>query len=137
MVEMFEVMEKASHHLAPKCPTLFFTRLEKAPYKEVGAFSQLTTKDRHANALDMRHEFITAFEDFKVAHPELFAQGSQLVEAVARWVGNSTTTWAKTYDSKAQSRSLEEVAKVYPTFQEWVRAQARQKKSKRPRDPLE
>lgn len=142
MVEVFEVMEKASHHLAPKCPTLIFTPTTKAPYLEDGAFSQLTTAllsihDKHATALGMRHQFITAFEDYRVAHPEVFSKGSLLVEAVARWMGNSTSTWAKAYDSKAKSRAMEEVARVYPTFQEWVRAQARRAKSKRPRDPLE
>lgn len=141
MVELFEVMEKASHHLAPTCPTLIFTP-SKAPYMEDCAFSQLTTSllsihGKHATALDMRHQFITAFEDFKVAHPEMFTKGSTLVEAVARWMGNSTTTWARAYDAKALSRSMEEVASVYPTFQEWVRTQARRAKTKRPRDPLE
>ena len=134
-------MEKASHYIAPKCPTLFFTPSKK-PYLEDGAFSQLTTSllsihDKHATALDMRHAFITSFEDFKGAHPELFAKGSPLVEAVAKWIGNSTSTWTKAYDSKAQGRAMEEVAKVYPTFQEWVRTQAKKAKSKRPRDPLE
>ena len=141
MVEVLEVMERASHHLAPKCPTLIFTPT-KAPYLEDGAFSQLTTAllsihHKHATAMDMRHQFITAFEDYRVAHPEVFAKGSQVREAVARWMGNSTSAWAKAYDSKATSRAMQEVATVYPTFQEWVRAQARRAKTKRPRDPLE
>ncbi len=142
MVEVMEVMEKASHHLAPKCPTLIFTPTNKAPYLEDGAFSQLTTSllsihGKHASALDMRHQFITAFEDFRMAHPEVFSKGSLLREAVARWMGNSTPSWAKAYDSKATSRAMEEVVTVYPTFQKWVRAQARRAKTKRPRDPLE
>jgi len=141
MVGVLEMMEKASHHLAPKCPTIIFTP-SKAPYLEDAAFSQLTTSllsinGKHATAMDMRHQFITSFEDFRVAHPEVFAQGSLLREAVARWMGNSTSTWAKAYDSKAKSRAMEEVATVYPTFQDWVRAQARRAKSKRPRNPLE
>lgn len=142
MVELFEVMEKASHKLAPKCPTLFFTPSTKEPFTQGGHFTTHTTKllsihGKHVCALDMRHEFITCFEDFKGAKPELFTHGNTLVEAVARWIGNSTTTWAKAYDFKAHTRDMEEVMRVYPTFQAWMRSQARHAKSKRPRDPME
>lgn len=144
MVELFEVMEKASHKLAPMCPTLFFTPSSKDPYTNEGKgnFSTHTTKllsihGKHVCALDMRHEFITCFEDFKGAKPELFTHGSTLVETVASWIGNSTTTWAKAYDSKAHTRGMEEVMRVYPTFQAWLRSHAKRAGSKRPRDPME
>lgn len=142
MVELFEVLEKASHMLAPQCPTLFFTPSHKEPYTQQGTFSTLTTRllsihGHHVSALDMRHEFITCFEDFRGAKPELFTHGSRLVEAVARWMGNSPSTWAKAYDSKAHTRDMEEVMRVYHPFQAWMRAEARMAKSKRPRDPME
>lgn len=134
------MMEKAHNCLAPNCPTLFLSNYEE-PFDQ-DTMSQhamwlLSIKDTHVCALDMRHEFITSYNDFKACNKALFGVDTTFDEAVASFLGNTPPTWAKAYDTKAHQRPMEEVMRHYPTFKEWVRVEAKRAKAKRPRNPLE
>lgn len=139
MVHLFECMEKAHQIIAPKCPTLFSTKYKEPFDKDTisqEAIYLLSLGDEHVCALDMRHEWITSYSDFKASNNGLFVSGDTLDGAMASYLGNTPPTWAKAYDNKAHMRPMEEVVKLYAHFKVWVKEEARRAKGKRARNPL-
>lgn len=140
MVEVVTLMEQASVHLAPGCPTLFFNKSGQpysGPYISIAAKDVLSLGNTQCTATDMRHEFSTNWRDF------MDSASGQVVDMVARHVegaaaymmGNSSAAWDATYDDNMRSRAKERVLLLYPKFQEFVMAEASKKKQIRPRNP--
>jgi len=140
MVEVVTLLEKASMHLAPECPTLFFNQKGQpysGPHISIAAKDVLSLGSIKCNATDMRHEFSTNWRDF------MDSASGQVVDMLARDVegaaaymmGNSSAAWDATYDDNMRSRAKERVLLLYPKFQEYVLAEASKRKQVRPRNP--
>lgn len=65
------------------------------------------------------------------------ATGSMLEAAAAHLCGNSSKAWDSTYDDHMKTRAIGRVLALYPSFQQWVQAQAAQARAQLPRNPLQ
>ncbi len=140
MVEVVSLMERASHHLAPGCPTLFCNKSGGplvGPHISIVAKDLLSMGNMKCTATDMRHEFSTNWRDFmdSVSGQLLGMVASHVEGAAAFMMGNSSASWDATYDDNMRTRAKDRVLKLYPKFQEFVVAEAKKKKQVRPRDP--
>lgn len=140
MVEVVTLLEQASQHLAPDCPTLFHNQSGQpysGPHISIAAKDVLTIGTTKCTATDMRHEFSTNWRDFMdSASGQVVDMLTRHVEdAAAFMMGNSSASWDATYDDNVRSRAKERVLMLYPKFQEFVMAEAGKRKQIRPRNP--
>lgn len=140
-VEVLALLEQASKHLAPDCPTLWFNQTLD-PYttdywSQAGA-KALSMGNTHCTARDMRHEFSTKWRDFmgSVTGQLLDIMATHLEGAAAFMMGNTSAAWDATYDDNIRSRAKERVLKLYPKFQEFVKREAAMQRQHRSRNPL-
>lgn len=140
MVEVVTLLEQASQHLAPDCPTMFHSQKGEpfsGPHISIAAKDVLSLGSTKCTATDMRHEFSTNWRDF------MDSGNGQVVDMLTRHVedaaafmmGNSSAAWDATYDDNVRSRAKERVLLLYPKFQEFVMAEASKRKQIRPRNP--
>ncbi|KAI3426834.1 hypothetical protein D9Q98_006781, partial [Chlorella vulgaris] len=140
VVEVLTVLEQASRHLAPQAPTIFFSSTKTAYSSEycsqIGKVA-LTVGSTPCTAMDMRHEFSTSWRDFVDHVPTSVLQmlGSQVEAAAAYLMGNTPSAWDAVYDDNLRTRAKEKVLKLYPTFVEYVLAEAAKRRQQRPRNP--
>ena len=141
MVGVLNLLEQASSHLAPNCPTIWFSIQKKKPYGDeywshVG-MGVLTDGAITCTARDMRHEFATHWRNFVGQAPATVLQmlGQQMEAAAASLMGNTPSAWDATYDDDIMIRAKERVIKLYPKFVEYVKTEAAKKKQIRPRNP--
>ena len=142
MVEVVTLLEQASQHLAPNCPTLFHNPSGQpfsGPHISIAAKDVLSIGSTKCTATDMRQEFSTNRRDFMdSASGQVVDMLTRHVEdAAAFMMGNSSASWDATYDDNVWSRAKERVLLLYPKFQEFVVAQASKRKQIRPRNPLD
>jgi hypothetical protein len=140
MVEVVTLMEQASMHLAPDCPTLLFNHggtSYSGPYISMAAKDVLSIGTTKCTATDMRHEFSTNWRDFMDSSSGNLVDimVSHVEGAAAYMMGNSSAAWDATYDDNMRSRAKERVLLLYPKFQEFVVAEARKRRQVRPRNP--
>ena len=139
-VGVLSLMEKASKHLAPECPTLLCTQSGEplsGPHMSIVAKRLLSNGKTQCTATDMRHEFTTNWRDFmdsSSGQVESLLTG-QVEGAASFMMGNSPAAWDATYDDNIRSRAKERVLKLYPKFQEFVKAEGQKRKQMRLRDP--
>lgn len=143
MVEVLDILEKASLHLAPDCPTIFCKTWAKVPFEEQYfsqyACSALTfDSKKRSTATGMRHEFVSKFRDFQSTRASTHKEQEELEEGAAMMMGNRPPSWNATYDDKVAMRPMEKVLAVYPAFKAWVLQEHEQasKRRKVARDPL-
>lgn len=141
MVEVVTLLEQASQHLAPDCPTLFFNQSGQpysGPHISIDARGVLSIGSTKCTATDMRHEFSTSWRDFMdSASGQVEDMLARHVEGAAAYMmGNSSAAWDATYDDNMRSRAKERVLILYPKFKEFVMAEASKRRQVRPRNPL-
>lgn len=139
MVEVVEMMEKASKYLAPDCPSLLCGFGTKRPFDDA-PFSQFCTKVmsqdyKHTTATQMRHAFSTLHRDWQLSRGASQEAVDEEEVAAAALMGNRPASWDATYDERARVRPMERVLAGYPAFKAWVKAKHAHKKQQRPRDP--
>lgn len=139
IVDVLDMMEKASKHLAQDCPTIFMKPSKRLPFDDA-YFSQYCTSalsfgNRTSTATNMRHEFASWFRDFNSSQAASNNMQDDLEEAAATMMGNKPPSWDAAYDDKARIRPMEKVLAVYPAFKAWVMNEYATKRQQVPRDP--
>jgi hypothetical protein len=140
MVEVVTLLEKASLYLSPDCPTIFINKGGDplfGPHISIAAKDVLSFGSSKCTATDMRHEFTTCWRDLMdSAHGQVADMLARHLEgATAYMMGNSSAAWDATYDDNMRTRAKERVLKLYPKFQELMKAEAGMRRQVRPRNP--
>lgn len=147
MVEAWELMESASHFLAPACPSLFFS---VSKWEQGGAavygeayYSQVLSKAMvvdglWVNCLEVRRQFATLWTDY-LAKAEFGPNDTTMVimrEGAAALMGNSSKVWDRNYDNKARERAYSRIIAHYPKFKEFVAEGHANELAMVPRNPI-